>query len=115
MNTAKFVQQLRSIAEDLKPLTLSVSSGAATWDGTKYVKTDTRAADPVALVWQSLLTNIAELVEAQGSPLTPRQRDYLKSLLFGAMGSLNDISFSQAAINRSLDEKRSLLFATFSE
>lgn len=118
MNVEKFIEQLRSIAEDLMPLTLSVSSNAAMWDGTKYVtdvKADVKAADPAALVWHSVLTTVAELMEAQEAPLTPRQREYLQSLLFGGMRSLNDVAFGQPRIDRSLDEKRRLLFAYFNE
>ena len=115
MDTAKFVQQLRSIAEELTPLTLSATPGAATWDGTKYAKVDAKSADPVALVWRSVLTTIAELVEAQESPVTLRQREYLQHLLFGGMGSLNDVSFGKPRVDLALDEKRRLLFACFNE
>jgi hypothetical protein len=115
MDNAKFVKQLRSIAEELTPLTLSVTPGAAPWDGTKYTKADAKPADPVALVWRSVLTITAELVEAQESPLTSRQMEYLKRLLFGGMGSLNDISFGQHAIDQSLDKKRRQLFDIFRE
>jgi hypothetical protein len=115
MNTLKFIQQLRLIAEEPKPLTLSASSSAATWDGTRYAKGGATSADPVALVWWSILTAIAELVEGQESPLTTKQMEYLMRLLFGGMGSLNDVSFAQSSIDRSLDEKRRLLFAAFSE
>lgn len=115
MNVLKFIHQLRSIAEELKPLTLSASSSAATWDGTRYAKTGAKSAEPMALVWRSVLTAIAELVEGQESPLTTKQLEYLKRLLFGGMGSLNDLSFGQPSIDRPLDEKRRLLFAAFSE
>lgn len=115
MNTPKFLAQLRSIADELAPLTISASSGSAVWDGTKYAKSGPRTANPSAMVWRSLLTAIAELVEGQGAPITPRQRDYLQRLLFGGMGSLNDLGFGQPGLDRALDEKRQLLFAYFNE
>jgi hypothetical protein len=45
--------------------------------------------------------------------LTPRQAEYLNRLLFGGMGSLNDVSFGQPQIDQAIEEKRHLLFSAF--
>jgi hypothetical protein len=121
MNKAEFINQLRSIAEELKPLMRSVSLGALTWDGTSYVKsTATKVPDPYALAWWSKLLTIAALIEAQESPLSPKQIAYLTNDLFGGMGSLTDLSFDPkasgtiaTAINERLNQKRHALFASF--
>ena len=115
MNKQKFVAQLRSIAEELMPLTLSVAPNAKTWDGTKYSNAEAKTPDSAALVWRSVLIAVAELVEGQDSPLTLRQMEYLKRLLFGGMGSLNDLSFGRAQMDESLVRKRHLLFVAFNE
>ena len=74
-----------------------------------------KTADPVALVWRSVLIAVAELVEGQDSPLTTHQTEYLKRLLFGGMGSLNDVSLGRPQIDESLGKKRALLFDAFSD
>jgi hypothetical protein len=122
MNKAEFIKQLRSTAEELKPLTLSISPGAAAWDGKSYVKGVAKAPDPYALAWWSILGTIADLVEAQESPLSSKQIAYLNRVLFGGMGSLNDLSFDAKAfdnvanaINERLNQKRHILFASFKD
>ena len=76
MNKQKFVEQLRSIAEELMPLTLSVTSNAKTWDGKKYSIAEAKTPDSAALVWRSVIIAVAELVEGQDSSLTLRQMEY---------------------------------------
>jgi len=121
MNKAEFIKQLRSTAEELKPLTQSALPGAATWDGTSYVKGEAKAPDPYALAWWSILGTIADLIEAQESPLSPKQIAYLTRVLFGGMGSLNDLSFdpkslkNASMVNERLDQKRHVLFASFKD
>jgi hypothetical protein len=119
MNKADF-NQLRSTAEELRPLTQSTSIGAAIWDGTKYVRGDVKAPDAFALAWWSILNTIADLLEAQDSPLSDNQINYLTRVLFGGMGSFNDLFFDPKfmgdaanAINERLAEKRHLLFKIF--
>ena len=50
MNKQKFVEQLRSIAEELMPLPLSVTPNSKTWDGTKYSIAEAKKPDSSALV-----------------------------------------------------------------
>jgi len=120
MNKTKFIEQLRAIAEELKPLTQAASPGAATWNGMEYVKGGEKKPDPYALAWWSTLVSVAELIDAQEGPLSLKQIDYLDLLLFGGMGSLNDLCFdektvgsSAKAVNKRLDEKRHDLFVSF--
>jgi hypothetical protein len=114
MSKAEFIKQLRSTAEELRPLTQSASPRAAIWDGTSYLQGEAKVPDPYALAWWSILGTIADLIEAQESPLSRKQTAYLSRVLFGGMGSLNDLAFKAAgAINGRLDDKRRSLFASF--
>lgn len=120
MNKTDFVEQLRATAEQLKPLTQSASSNAPTWNGKEYVKAGVKTPDPYALAWWSSLNAIAELLDAQETPLNDKQIAYLDGLLFGGMGSLNDLSFDPkiagadaAVVNAQLDRHRHALFASF--
>jgi|ERR1700683_764870 len=114
MNTTEFIKQLRATAEELKPLTQSALPGASTWDGKSYVKGEGKEPDPNALAWWSILNTIADLVEAQDAPLSTKQKAYLNRVLFGGMGSLNDLYFKAGgAINERLNEKRRSLFESF--
>lgn len=117
MNKTEFIRQLRATAEVLEPLTHSSSTAWKVWNGNAYVKNDGKAADtldPYALAWWTALRTIAELIEAQDSPPSSKQIAYLQRVLFGGMGSLNDLSFRNAdAINIRLQRKRGELFAAF--
>jgi hypothetical protein len=120
MNRSRFVRELRATASALKPLTESVQTGAAKWDGTQYVRGDARQPDAYALSWWSTLNAIAALVEAQDSPLTEAQISYLNRTLFGTAGSLNDVYFDPkilgaiaGTVNNSLDERRRELYSSF--
>jgi len=116
MNKSEFVRQLRIAAEELKPLTVSVSPDAATWNGVSYVRGEAKSPNPYALAWWSILNTVADLLEAQETSISPKQIAYLDRTLFGGMGSFNDLSFPEAhAINVRLDEKRRDLFSAFRE
>jgi hypothetical protein len=101
-------------------LTQSAAAGAATWDGTQYVKGEEKQPNPHALAWWSTLVAIAELIDAQEAPLNAKQTAYLRTLLFGGMGSLNDLYFDRRSlgsnadvINARLTKRREELFASF--
>jgi len=119
MKKEKFIRQLEEVAEVLKPLTHDKSQNALVWDGKEYVKTgEERKLEPYALAWWCMLTNLAVFIEAQESPLSAKQIDFLHSLLFGGTGSLNDLFFDSQStgeiansINKELDKKRKILFA----
>jgi hypothetical protein len=122
LNQAKdeFIRQLRAAVQDLKPLTLAVLPGAAVWDGTRYTKGSAASPDPFALSWSSMLGTIAELVEAQETPLSLKQINYLTRVLFGGMGSLNDLFFdpksagaTAATVNENLSLRRTALYESF--
>jgi hypothetical protein len=70
---AEFVRQLRAAADRLKPLV------------TTPVLTDS-----YALMWWALLGSMAELIEAQDGPINLNQKKFLRTSLFGGMGSLID-------------------------
>jgi hypothetical protein len=118
MDKSELVRQLRATAAALKPLTDSVPSGAARWDGTQYASGAARKPDPYALSWWSVLSAIASLLEAQDAPISAGQLRYLKTTLLGGMGSLNDLYFDSGAlgavadsVNAALDQKRRELHA----
>jgi|SRR5208337_2985467 len=120
MNKNDFVKQLRLTSEELKPLTHSAMSCAAIWDGQSYVKGEVKEPDPYALAWSAILDTIAGLIEAQESQLSPKQITYLTRVLFGGMGSLNDLCFDPKSlgdaarvVNERLDQRRQVLFASF--
>lgn len=120
MNKHELIEGLRNLAEELKPFTQEVRTGSRVWNGTAYVQTAPRQADPYALMWWGMLTTIAELLEAQESPPSEKEVVLLRQKLFGGMGSFSDycidaIRFGDAAksANQRLSEKRTALFRIF--
>jgi len=120
MKKAAFLQHLRETAEVLRPLTIRTSPGAKHWDGTAYVESEPLPFQPGALAWWSTLTAIGEMIDNQDTPLSEKQTAYLDGLLFGGMGSLNDLAISlpddnkgAESINARLDRQRRLLFESF--
>ena len=62
----------------------------------------------------------AELLQGQDSPITSKQINYLQGLLFGGMGSFNDLFFDPRlcgeiahTVNDRLDKQRRALFDSF--
>jgi|ERR1043166_6189779 hypothetical protein len=120
MNKRVFVEQLRETVETLKPFTSPPSAGAKHWDGTAYVEGDTMPFEPQALAWWSTLTAVAEVIDNRDTPLSEKQIAYLNGLLFGGMGSLNDLSIAaqstraeNESIDAMLDRQRRRLFVSF--
>jgi hypothetical protein len=117
MNKREFIKQLRETAETLKPLTESAMLGSLNWNGITYAKsTEEKKPEPYALAWWSILSTVAELIDAQETPLSEKQIAYLDRLLFGGMGSFNDFSLAgktAKSVNDRLDEQRSSLYAIF--
>jgi hypothetical protein len=120
MNTREFTKQLREIAETLRPLTELITRETLTWDGAKYAKGEQKKPEPHALAWWSTLSALAELIDRQETALSEKQIAYLDGLLFGGMGSLNDLSFDSNSvgdiaktINARLDEQRHTLYDSF--
>jgi hypothetical protein len=73
--------------------------------------------DHSAVAWWSSLTSIAEMIDRQRWPLTKPQLEYLRSTLFGGMGSFQDWSLEQQSYgsdatntNKRLEKLRSELF-----
>jgi len=121
MNQIEFIKQLRAIAVELKPLIDSATTGSLTWNGKEYAKSsDSKVPHPYALAWWFTLNTVADLIECQESPLTAKQIAYFENLLFGGMGSLNDLSFDAhelgsiaGTVNERLNLKKQILFASF--
>ena len=120
MSKESFVGELRATAAQLAPLTKSILPGAASWNGTEYVKTLPSEPEPHALAWQAVLLLLANLIEAQQCTLSPKQIEYIHVTLFGGMGSLNDVFFDPRrvgpladVVNKGLDRKRADLYAAF--
>lgn len=118
---AAFISGLRTTADALAPLTRSVTRGSRVWDGTSYALADTaEAPHPYALAWWLRLRTIADLLEAQDAPVSAKQISWLHQVLFGGMGSLNDLGFDQATLrsagsdlNERLQRCRAQLFQSF--
>src|SRR2546423_874145 len=114
-----FIQQLKEIVFELRPLTEQRMSDSLAWNGEAYTAASPKSADPHALAWWSTLNTVAALLNAQECPLSDGQMSYLEKLLFGGMGSLNDLYLNENRIeaangvNHRLDEKRRLLFQRF--
>lgn len=121
MNANELVRCLRATAEALTPLAESVTAGALTWNGVKYAPgQQEKRPEPSALVWQSILNTLAEMIDRQDGPLSDKQVAYLDRLLFGGMGSLNDLHFDEKAsgdvaklVNDSLEKQRRALYTSF--
>jgi hypothetical protein len=120
MNKIEFIKQLGATADELKPFTISATSGSLTWDGDSYVEGPEKSADPHALAWWATLTTMAALLDAQESPLSVRQVAYIDRVLFGAMGSFNDFQLDSKTLgavanttNERLEIKRRALYASF--
>jgi hypothetical protein len=114
------IKLLREAAQALKPLTKSVGPGGAHWNGTAYVKVEPTEPNPYALSWYTTLGAVADVLEAQEAPLSQAQVSYLKRLLLGGSGSLNDLFFDPniagptgTNVNERLDEIRRALFECF--
>jgi hypothetical protein len=120
MERIAIIQGIRSLADELKPFTQTISSPSRVWDGKAYVKSESREADPYALAWWHTLTTIADLLYLQETELGKRQVEYLRGKLFGGMGSFADYCIdvnrggdSAKAANQRLNEKRTNLFRLF--
>lgn len=117
MNQRVFIDQLRATATEFTPLAQPPVAGASTWNGVEYAKgNDSKTFDPYALAWQTMLGAIADLLEAQEAPFNEKQTKYLERLLFGGMGSLNDLFFDPKArgeiastVNDRLEKQRRII------
>ncbi|HVN70149.1 MAG TPA: hypothetical protein VMU38_10940 [Candidatus Binatia bacterium] len=108
MSKQILLQELRGAVQDLEPLAAAIGPNTSGWNGTEWPNTDLKEADQEAAVWIGILTTIAGLVDAQATPLDPKQIAFIKRTLFGGMGSFADISFravSRSPIARGLDVK----------
>jgi hypothetical protein len=121
MNKTRLVNRLRAVAKDMEPLTQAAKAGGMTWNGNEYIRATTdKDPDPYALAWWSTLNTLSDIIEYQDTELSPRQISYLERILFGGMGSLNDLwfderQFGQTAreINNKLRYSREALFSAF--
>jgi hypothetical protein len=90
--TRHLVELLRETAKVLSAFSDEILPGTRTWDGNAYVPSPARSADAHAAKWWGLLSGIAELLDRQEAPLTAAQKEYLRGLLSGGMGSLTDFA-----------------------
>ena len=97
MNNA-FIDLLRRLISVLPPLSEANHAGSMTWDGKAYVPATQQKFDPSAAKRWATLTAIAEMLEKQGTALSPEQRACLDRLLFGGMGSLNDFQIDERQV-----------------
>ena len=119
METKKIVSYLRELQTELEPFTKSSSPGARVWDGSEYVKTESRPVDAFALAWWTALGVAADLIEAQGSPVSDGQIEYIQKMFCGGMGSFTDYKIDTKAwgqkakvANENIDQIRAKLYQT---
>ena len=94
MNKSELVTGLRAVAAELEPLARSIRRNTAVWNGSAWVKgLPAQEPSPQAIAWLRTLNTLADVIELQECPLSERQVAYLKEMLFGGMGSLNDLRF----------------------
>jgi len=86
----QITDQIKKLAELLEPLTVEISGSSLVWNGTEYAESKSRHSNPSASRWQQTLVVIANLLEAQKCEISRTQLNYLRSTLFGGMGSLSD-------------------------
>src|SRR5262245_40965697 len=121
MDKTTLARYLRAVAKDLEPLTRVARAGGLSWDGCEYTRASSdKQPDPYALAWWSMLNAVADMIDYQDGELSSRQISYLKSELFGGMGSLNDLWFDERRLGRSAKEvndnlkfSREALFGVF--
>jgi hypothetical protein len=121
MNKTRLVNRLRAVAKDIEPLTQAAKAGGMTWNGNEYVRaTADKQPDPYALAWWSTLNTLSDMIEYQDTELSPSQISYLERILFGGIGSLNDLWFDERRlgklakeINSKLSHSREELFSAF--
>jgi hypothetical protein len=61
------------------------------WDGKAYRPSTIGPSDVVLAKWWGMITALAGILGSQETALTAEQKWYLDRLLFGGMGSLNDL------------------------
>lgn len=118
--TRVFVDVLQSIARILAQFGDTSPSGALKWDGQAYTPAITLPSDVIAAKWWGILTALAGMLDVQTTPITAEQKKYLDRLLFGGMGSLNDLALDEhslgplaVAANGELNRLRKELFDAF--
>lgn len=119
--TGAFIKLLQAIASILAQFSdTSGAPGALKWDGQAYTPTKAGPSDLVAAKWWGILTALAGVLDAQATPITAEQKRYLDRVLFGGMGSLNDLALDErrlgpqaAAANHDLNRLRKELFDAF--
>lgn len=95
-----FINVLRAITDVLAQFTDTSVPGALKWDGRAYAPSTTGPTDVLAGKWWGMLSALADILEVQMTPLTAEQKNYLDRLLFGGMGSLNDLVLDEQRLGR---------------
>lgn len=90
MESKTIVTYLRELQAELEPFTKSSSLGARVWDGSEYVKTESRPVDAFVLSWATALRVAADLIEAPDGPISDGQIEYIERMFCGGMGSFAD-------------------------
>jgi hypothetical protein len=96
--TSTFIDLLRQLAKLLGRFAEDEESGSLRWNGKAYSKTPQRRFDPHAAKWWGILNTLAEMMDAPDASVSKAQRAYLDRLLFGGMGSLNDLQLDERRI-----------------
>jgi hypothetical protein len=94
IDTVRLVATIRAIAKEFARFgTPPLRDNTFRWDGSKYAPAHEFAKVPwdhYASLNAARLSTVADLIEAQGLPLSSRQIEYLRSTFFGGMGSVSD-------------------------
>jgi hypothetical protein len=86
----RIIEQIGNLVVLLAPLTMQISDSSLVWNGTEYAQGKNRNSNPAASNWYHSLTVIADLLKVQECEISQGQLTYLRSVLFGGMGSLSD-------------------------
>ena len=110
MEKSQLIQQIRRIADTLKPFTAFHKTDELVWDGRSYSQaTSTRGPDPYAAEWWTVLETMGDLLRYQDGPLSDMQIDYIRRRLLGGMGSFNDFRLNEKELGEEAAEANKLL------
>jgi hypothetical protein len=90
----KVVSEIQYMANKLRPF-IETKDSKIKSKLLKYFEELELIPNPHALAWWSILTAITELLQAQESDITEKQKEYILHELCGAMGSFADFQLDE--------------------
>lgn len=90
----KVVSEIQDMAKKLRPF-IETKDSKIKSKLLKYFSELELIPNPYALAWWSILTTITELLQAQESDITEKQKEYILHQLCGGMGSFADFQLDE--------------------